>query len=71
MKIGISEFKAKSLKLLDDIHNSGESITITKRGKPFAKVIPISDQTKEINIKGTLIDQDEDIFSIGKAWETD
>ncbi|MCP4270206.1 MAG: type II toxin-antitoxin system prevent-host-death family antitoxin [Deltaproteobacteria bacterium] len=70
MEIGISEFKTKSLKLLDEIHHSGKSIVVTKRGVPIAKVIPISDHTNEIDLKGTLIKQDKNIFSAGESWES-
>ncbi|MGR3319821.1 MAG: type II toxin-antitoxin system Phd/YefM family antitoxin [Candidatus Anammoxibacter sp.] len=69
MIIGVSEFKSRALKLLDEIHHSGESITVTKRGIPIAKVVPVNDQTNEIDLKGTLIEQDDDIFSSGEKWD--
>jgi prevent-host-death family protein len=34
--VGAAEFKAKCLKLIDEMQTDGESITITKRGKPVA-----------------------------------
>jgi len=38
--IGISQFKAHALKILDQVAKLQESIVITKRGKPIAQVIP-------------------------------
>jgi len=38
--MGISEFKAHALKILDQVAKLQESIVITKRGKPVARVIP-------------------------------
>lgn len=38
--VGITEFKAKCLKLIDDMQRDGESLTITKRGRPVARVVP-------------------------------
>ena len=38
--ITASEFKAKCLKLMDDVAESGEEIVITKRGRPVAKLAP-------------------------------
>lgn len=38
--IGAAEFKAKCLAVLDDVQNSGEPITILKRGRPVARLIP-------------------------------
>ena len=38
--INISEFKAKCLAILEEISRTGEGITILKRGKPIAQVVP-------------------------------
>ena len=38
--ITASEFKAKCLKLMDEVADSGEEIVITKNGKPVAKLTP-------------------------------
>ena len=35
-----SEFKAKCLKLMDEVAYSGEQIVITKNGKPVCRLIP-------------------------------
>ncbi|TPG48374.1 type II toxin-antitoxin system Phd/YefM family antitoxin [Sphingomonas glacialis] len=40
--IGAAEFKAKCLAILDEVQASGESITITKRGKPVATVSAVA-----------------------------
>jgi prevent-host-death family protein len=37
-QIPITQFKAKCLKLLDQVSKSGKPLVITKRGKPLAKV---------------------------------
>jgi prevent-host-death family protein len=36
--IKASEFKAKCLKLMDEVQATGEEIVVTKNGKPVAKV---------------------------------
>ena len=41
MKIPAGEFKAKCLKLLDDVRTSGVEIIVTKRGLPVARVVPV------------------------------
>ena len=38
--VSATEFKAKCLAILDEIENRGESITITRRGRPVAVVGP-------------------------------
>lgn len=39
-EIPAGEFKAKCLKLMDEVQQTGEEVIITKRGKPVAKLVP-------------------------------
>jgi prevent-host-death family protein len=43
MKIAAAEFKAKCLSLLDRVRQDGQPITITKRGRVVARLIPADD----------------------------
>jgi prevent-host-death family protein len=69
----VSEFKSKSLGLLEKIARSGESITITKRGKPIAKVIPFQDsQEKAVpgRLEATLLSEEDIVTPLGaKLWK--
>jgi len=38
--IKASEFKAKCLHLMDEVAETGEAITVTKNGKPVARLVP-------------------------------
>ena len=38
----VSEFKAKCLRLLADVEAKGDRIVTTKRGRPVARVEPVS-----------------------------
>jgi prevent-host-death family protein len=38
--ITAAEFKAKCLKLMDEVEQTGQPLTITKRGKPVARLVP-------------------------------
>ena len=42
-----SEFKAKCLALMDQVASSGQSVTITKNGKPVADLVPHQAKTKK------------------------
>ncbi len=44
MLVTAAEFKAKCLKLMDEIARTREPIVITKRGKPIAKLMPADEQ---------------------------
>ncbi|MEM8674973.1 MAG: type II toxin-antitoxin system prevent-host-death family antitoxin [Cyanobacteria bacterium P01_G01_bin.67] len=39
--IGAGEFKTHCLKLIDRVNQTKQSLTITKHGKPMAKLTPI------------------------------
>ncbi len=42
MQISAAEFKAKCLKLMDQVRDYHEEVVITKHGKPVAKLVPVS-----------------------------
>jgi prevent-host-death family protein len=66
--ISATEFKAKCLKILDDLESQG--IVITKRGHPVAKLTPLHmvDNSKLIgSMKGKVIIKGN-IFSTGRKW---
>jgi prevent-host-death family protein len=42
--VGAGEFKAKCLRLLDEVARQRAPLIITKRGKPVAKLVPIDDE---------------------------
>lgn len=35
---GVAEFKARCLQIIDEVDRNGESVTITKRGRPVAEL---------------------------------
>ena len=71
--IKASEFKAKCLKLMDDVAESGEEIVITKYGRPVAKLAPCRQRP------GSWFGRDRDIIQIhgdlvapiGVEWEAE
>ena len=38
--VNASEFKAKCLAILDEVEETGETVTILKRGRPVARLLP-------------------------------
>jgi len=41
MEITAGEFKARCLKLMDEVRDTGREIVITKRGTPVARLVPV------------------------------
>ncbi len=53
-KISVSEFKAKCLRLIEDVHNRKEPLVITKKGIPIAEVRPYEAGDK-VSLKETVV----------------
>lgn len=72
MKAG--EFKAKCLKVMDEVNETHQSVTITKRGVPVAKLVPVS-ETKSQSVYGSLrgcIAFEHDIVSpLDLGWDAE
>ena len=47
-EIGAGEFKARCLAIMDQVRETGESLLITKHGKPVAKLVPADSRADEI-----------------------
>jgi prevent-host-death family protein len=57
LTVGATEFKAKCLELIEDVHDrKRNAVLITKRGKPYAKLVPaqVSRETFIGCMKGTV-----------------
>ena len=71
--IKASEFKAKCLKMMDTISQTGEAIIITKNGKPIAKMLPYSPPKGELFgfLRGQITYVDDSVFDspMLEAWE--
>jgi prevent-host-death family protein len=67
----VTEFKAKCLKILDELEPQG--IIVTKRGQPVAKVLPLR-RAKFEELYGCMKDKIKikgDIFSTGVKWNAE
>jgi len=55
-KINAAAFKARCLKLIDEVAESGEPITVTKRGKAKVQIIAVREKPKTLigATKGTF-----------------
>lgn len=72
--IAAGEFKAKCLHVLDEVSKTHEPVTVTKRGKPVARVVPIPAETGSSYgiARGTIsYAENDDLLSTGEAWDAD
>ena len=66
-----SEFKKHCLALLDRVARTGTPIVVTKRGRPVARLVPISEEAAR-STEGSvtlLADDDAAYYSTGEAWD--
>jgi prevent-host-death family protein len=70
--LGVSEFKTKCLRLLDEVQRHGNHLVITKYGRPIARVTPVSDSVRTLrgSWKG-VVNGDRDIVHVdfSSEWE--
>ncbi len=66
--IQAGEFKAKCLAILDEVNKTGQTLVITKHGKPVAKVVPIE---KPPSLKGSVIFEGDILSPVLDPWEWD
>ena len=79
--IKASEFKARCLKLMDEVADSGAEYVITKNGRPVSRLVPYRKKPKSLFgiDRGRLeilgdIDEPLDVTweaATGKLWEED
>jgi len=68
--IPAGQFKARCLGLLDQVATSGETLVITKRGKPVAKLVPV-EQTPPESLRGSVQYHGDIVGPLGEEWEAD
>jgi prevent-host-death family protein len=69
-----SRFKAECLAILDQVNEMKVSYTITKHGRPVAKLVPADTDDYGADLIGsvTLIaEDDEAYFSTGEKWDAE
>lgn len=67
------EFKAKCLKVLDDVQRQRKQVIVTKRGKPVAKLVPVNDHPESLigSMRGTMEILGDIVSPIDVQWEAD
>jgi prevent-host-death family protein len=66
-KIKASEFKVKCLALIDEVGRTGESVVITRNGKPIAELSPYKQRKRNARgiLKGRLVVTGDIISPVG------
>ncbi len=69
--VAAGKFKAQCLSLLDEVAREHETIVVTKRGKPVAKVIAVTEGAVDARerLKGSILRQENIVNPIPLTWE--
>lgn len=72
-KINAAAFKARCLALIDEVAESGESITVTKRGKAKVQIVAVREKPKTLRgaTKGTFKIVGDIVGPIVDDWDED
>ena len=68
-----SEFKAKCLKIMDEVAATGELVVITKYGVPVAQLVPAVQKPKTLfgALKGSILYMGDVISPIDVEWNAE
>lgn len=62
------EFKAKCLAILDEVEVRSRSFVVTKRGRPVARVVPLSAKEPS-SLRGSLLHEEDLLAPVGVDWD--
>ena len=71
--IPAGEFKARCLKIMDEVAAGGHEVVITKRGKAVAKLVPANKIPESFfgAMKGTVTIHGDIVGPLDVAWEVE
>jgi prevent-host-death family protein len=69
--IPAGRFKAQCLRLLDEVAETGETIVVTKRGKPVARLEPVEEPRSLVGSVTFLVSDEELIAPILEPWDVE
>ena len=70
-EITATQFKARCLRLLDEVAESGETLVVTKRGRPVVRVEPSAPRQDLRGSVKLLVGPEELVEPIDVAWDAD
>jgi prevent-host-death family protein len=69
-----AEFKARCLKLMDRVRETGAEYVVTKHGKPVAKLVPYMESRRQSffgSLEGSLLQYDRPFDPIDGEYDID
>jgi len=70
-EITATEFKARCLRLLDEVAGTGETLVVTKRGRPVVRVEPANPPLDLSGSVKLLVGADELVEPLDVDWDAE
>ena len=71
-RMAAGQFKDRCLKVLDEVAATRTPVTITKRGKPVATLIPCPTEPKTPRtLAGSVLKERGNPFRTGESWDAE
>jgi antitoxin (DNA-binding transcriptional repressor) of toxin-antitoxin stability system len=67
--VAAGKFKDICLQTLDEVAATRRPVVITKRGKPVAKLVPITAPPPARTLAGSIVAESGDPFGTGEDWD--
>ena len=67
--VSAAEFKARCLALLDEVRETRETLVVTKRGKPVARVVAVEDQARGRPLRGSVRVRGDIVAPVAEPWD--
>ena len=67
-RVPAGEFKAKCLALFDEVEARKHAFVVTKRGRPVARIVPISSGAPH-SLHGSLLHEDGLLDPVDVKWD--
>ena len=74
MTVSAGQFKATCLQVMEQVKRTRQSVTITKRGKAVAKLVPVDEPGQAPlfgRLKGSMVIRGDLVARLGEAWDAE
>lgn len=67
--LAAGKFKDVCLQTLDEVASTRRPVVITKRGKPVAKLVPVTAPARTRTLAASIVAEAGDPYSTGEVWD--
>lgn len=68
--IPAAQFKSQCLAILDRVGESRESVVVTKRERPVARVVPLEERSPR-SMRGSVLERGDIVRPLGESWDAE